>query len=329
MPDRLGLLGGWTRPQCRFAAGRITCIGLWTGKANRSNSLLCSERTMEAAQAFLRNAVATPGVAWPSTINLDGYTASHRAVRLLCQEDPRWQSVVVRNCRYLNNIVEQDHRAIKQRCASMLAFKSSRTAAVTLSGIELAHRIRKRQFWIDMRGQGVSTRLFLEATLGSSSHGRASAARLRESLPSVNAPELSSAQKSGSAGSDRHPTALSTEGFLGRWPLPVSHAQWREVLALQVPLCGKGEDAFAGHLSRRALRERKSAAPLGAPIACGGCGSGPEKRTGTTLLGPRAGNRTDAGCRGCTDRSLTWHHWTSASLEFHGDRCAGDVDSTR
>src|ERR1700676_58656 len=41
---------------------------------------------------------------------------------------------------------QQDHRAIKRRCASMGGFKSFGTAAVTLAGIELAHRIRKRQF---------------------------------------------------------------------------------------------------------------------------------------------------------------------------------------
>ena len=46
----------------------------------------------------------------------------------------------------LNNIVEQDHRAIKRRCASMAGFKSFANASVTLAGIELAHRIRKRQF---------------------------------------------------------------------------------------------------------------------------------------------------------------------------------------
>jgi transposase-like protein len=38
--------------------------------------------------------------------------------------------VQVRSCRYLNNIVEQDHRAIKHRCASMLGFKSIKTAAI-------------------------------------------------------------------------------------------------------------------------------------------------------------------------------------------------------
>lgn len=69
------------------------------------DSLLCSERTIAAAQAFLRKAVATPAAGWPRKINLDGYTASHRAVRMLGEEDPRWRSVVVRKSRYLNNII--------------------------------------------------------------------------------------------------------------------------------------------------------------------------------------------------------------------------------
>ncbi|HXN08795.1 MAG TPA: DDE-type integrase/transposase/recombinase, partial [Candidatus Acidoferrales bacterium] len=48
--------------------------------------------------------------------------------------------------KYLNNIVEQDHRAIKQRCGPMRGFKSFANAAVTIAGIELAHRIHKHQF---------------------------------------------------------------------------------------------------------------------------------------------------------------------------------------
>jgi hypothetical protein len=47
---------------------------------------------------------------------------------------------------YLNNIVEQDHRAIIRRYSWMTGFKSALNAAITISGIELAHRIRKRQF---------------------------------------------------------------------------------------------------------------------------------------------------------------------------------------
>lgn len=93
--------------------------------------LLCADRSREAAQAFFRKAVVTHSTAWPCKVNLDGNAASHRAMRLLSEEDPRWQSVIVRARRYLNNIVEQDHRAIKRRCAPMLGFKSFPSAETT------------------------------------------------------------------------------------------------------------------------------------------------------------------------------------------------------
>jgi DDE domain len=103
---------------------------------------------MESAQAFFRSAVAREGVPWPGKINLDGNKATHRGLRLLAKEDCRWRGVEIRARRYLNNVVEQDHRAIKQRCASMLGLKSFRPAAITLAGIELAHRIRKGQHYL-------------------------------------------------------------------------------------------------------------------------------------------------------------------------------------
>jgi transposase-like protein len=109
------------------------------------DSLLCVDRSESAARAFLTR-LKTHQPRRPRKVNLDGNAASHRALRLLRQENPEWRSVVVRSSRYLNNIVEQDHRAIKRRCAPMLALKTFRTAAVTLAGVELAHRIRKRQF---------------------------------------------------------------------------------------------------------------------------------------------------------------------------------------
>jgi transposase-like protein len=118
------------------------------------DSLLCTDRNESAARAFFNKALKTHQPRWPRKLNLDGNAASHRALRLLRQENPRWQRVVIRSCRYLNNIVEQDHRAIKRRCAPKLALKSFRTAAVTLAGIELAHRIRKRQFSFGRGGAG-------------------------------------------------------------------------------------------------------------------------------------------------------------------------------
>ena len=51
----------------------------------------------------------------------------------------------VQSSKYLNNLIEQDHRNIKSRTRVMLGFKRFRSAAITISGIELMHRIRKGQ----------------------------------------------------------------------------------------------------------------------------------------------------------------------------------------
>ena len=108
--------------------------------------LLRPDRGIAAAQAFFRKALSTSLPRWPRKIRLDGYRQSHLALRLLRREDPKWKYVEVRSSPYMDNLIEQHHRAIKRRCASMGGFKSFRSAAITLSGIELAHRIRKRQF---------------------------------------------------------------------------------------------------------------------------------------------------------------------------------------
>ena len=53
---------------------------------------------------------------------------------------------LVRSCKYLNNVIEQDHRRIKQLVRPMLGFKRFETAAVMIRGIELAEKIKKHQF---------------------------------------------------------------------------------------------------------------------------------------------------------------------------------------
>lgn len=57
--------------------------------------------------------------------------------------------MVVRQVKYLNNIVEQDHRAIKRVTRPTLNFKSFRSARNVLAGIELMHMIRQGQFMIE------------------------------------------------------------------------------------------------------------------------------------------------------------------------------------
>ncbi len=61
--------------------------------------------------------------------------------------------------KYLNNIVEQDHRRVKQRVYPMLGFKRFRNAAVTIGGIELAQKIRKGQFNIAQVKGGMKVRM--------------------------------------------------------------------------------------------------------------------------------------------------------------------------
>ncbi len=129
--------------------------------------LLRPDRGIAAAQAFFRKALSTSLPRWPRKITLDGHLQSHMALRLLRRENPRWKYVEVRSNQYLNNIIEQDHRAIKRRCAAMVGgFKSFGSAAITLAGIELAHRIRKRQF--SFRARSISELRVTQADLGPS-----------------------------------------------------------------------------------------------------------------------------------------------------------------
>ena len=66
--------------------------------------------------------------------------------------------ITVRQVKYLNNIVEQDHRAVKRVTKPMLNFKSFQSAKCVLAGIELMHMIRKGQFMM----QGCSEMSFAD-----------------------------------------------------------------------------------------------------------------------------------------------------------------------
>jgi transposase-like protein len=67
------------------------------------------------------------------------------------------QAVRVRSSQYLNNLIEQDHRRVKQRIRPMLGFKRFDNAAITISGIELAAKIKKCQFKTGKLGIRIST----------------------------------------------------------------------------------------------------------------------------------------------------------------------------
>ena len=112
---------------------------------------LSPKRDVAAAKAFFRKATKSQG-RFPRTITLDGYAASHRAVRELKADGSLPANTKLRSSKYLNNLIEQDHRVVKQRIVVMLGFKEFTNAAITIAGIELLHRIRKGQFRLGRLG---------------------------------------------------------------------------------------------------------------------------------------------------------------------------------
>jgi transposase-like protein len=106
---------------------------------------LSRRRDVEAAKAFFHKAIRHEGRP-PQTITLDGYAASHRAVREMKNDGLLPGRTRLRSSKYLNNLIEQDHRGIKSRTGPMLGFKSFSSAAITIAGVELLRRIHKVQF---------------------------------------------------------------------------------------------------------------------------------------------------------------------------------------
>ena len=125
--------------------------GLWTylyravDKQGQTVDFLLSERPeVAAAKRFFQKAMKHEGT--PRVITLDAYSASHRAITELKYAGTMPHRIRMQSSSYLNNVVEQDHRRIKHRIRPMLGFKRFETAAITISGIELAEKIRKHQF---------------------------------------------------------------------------------------------------------------------------------------------------------------------------------------
>ena len=103
--------------------------------------LLTSTRDRDAAEAFLRQAIRTQGL--PEKITIDKSGANRAAI--LHYNKTHKTRIVIRHSKYLNNIIEQDHRAVKRIACPMLGFKSLWAARCTIAGVEVMHAIRKGQ----------------------------------------------------------------------------------------------------------------------------------------------------------------------------------------
>jgi len=114
--------------------------------------LLTAHRDKEAALRFLKKAIRRNGR--PETITIDGSDANEAAIKRYNAE--HGTTIAIRQVKYLNNVVEQDHRAVKRVTRPMLGFKSFDAAQCTLAGVELMHMLKKRQMVIEARDEGLT-----------------------------------------------------------------------------------------------------------------------------------------------------------------------------
>jgi putative transposase len=104
--------------------------------------LLTAKRDKAAARRFLERAIGLHDI--PEKITIDKSGANTAAIERIKMDSGC--DIELRQIKYLNNIVEQDHRNVKGRLQPMLGLKRFSTAKIVIAGIELMHRIRKGQF---------------------------------------------------------------------------------------------------------------------------------------------------------------------------------------
>ena len=110
---------------------------------NTIDFLLTAKRNTKAALRFLNRAIKNNGM--PEKITIDGSDANNAAIESINKGLKKEDKITIRKTKYLNNIIEQDHRGIKKICKPMLGFKNFHSAQKVLRGIEVVKIIRKKQ----------------------------------------------------------------------------------------------------------------------------------------------------------------------------------------
>nr|WP_237050727.1 transposase [Microvirga ossetica] len=130
--------------------------------------MLSTKRDAAAARRFFRKALKQLHTLNPRTIAVDKSAAYPIAAKALKPEGTLWRFAKLRQAKFLNTIVEQDHGRIKQLVRSRLGFKSFVSVAQTIAGYEVVAIIRKGQVVSapanDMKGQTDFISALLSAT---------------------------------------------------------------------------------------------------------------------------------------------------------------------
>ena len=128
--------------------------------------LLMARRDTAAAKRFLLKAMEASGSAMPRVMNVDKNPAYPAAVEALKADGSLPRRVQLRQCKYLNNVIEQDHRNVKKRAWLAKGYGSFHSAWRTLQGIETIHMIRKgRVRWLAVH-DAAGEALFIAALFG-------------------------------------------------------------------------------------------------------------------------------------------------------------------
>lgn len=112
---------------------------------NTLDFLLTAKRDAQAAKRFFRKALNAVHTQSPRVINVDKNAAYPKAIDELKEKEELFEQVELRQNKYLNNIVEQDHRFIKRLVKPEMGFGSFNTAMRTLKGYEIMNMMRKGQ----------------------------------------------------------------------------------------------------------------------------------------------------------------------------------------
>jgi IS6 family transposase len=127
---------------------------------------LSATRDAEAATAFFEKTLGAPHTVQPRVITVDKNAAYPKAIETLKALEHLAADCELRQVKYLNNLIEQDHRFIKRRTRPGLGFFAFETAQRTLSGYETMHMIRKGQATGADKGDILAQVRFIDSLFG-------------------------------------------------------------------------------------------------------------------------------------------------------------------
>ncbi len=146
--------------ECKYLYRAIDSEG------NTLDFMLSARRNAEAAKRFFKKVLKSRQNKQPRVINTDKDKAYPPAIKELKAEKLLDNETELRRIKYLNNLIEQDHRGVKRITKASLGYQSFHTAWRTIRGIEMIHMIRKGQVENVSKGDSVSQKEFIESLFG-------------------------------------------------------------------------------------------------------------------------------------------------------------------